>query len=1283
MSINFGELGSFNKILDLYLKENGGYVEVEEVYYKEEGSWVKVYPGEEVGGGKTVDPLILWSLRENKSGTDDLTDAARPMNLQAAFVSNGVDLSWEVFNPDIVEKYEIHRADDPEGSYSKIGESTSKQFVDTSIPEGEYKFYKARSVLKSDGSFSEFSKPEYGHLVNIEIDSTDISYTSPALTTVEGNLTSFGQVEIAQPTARWKESSATNYQEKKSGNPKANGSGSISADLKVKYSSAPTSSLYIDDPSVNDGNDAGSFDKIVSNGNYIVSKTEQAIRLWDLSFNLKDTITYPDETSDPGSNAIKDVAIRDDGFIGIAKRNDAGDSNAIELYEIGSNENLTSILEDPRPGGFSESNYAYSVTFRQSNGVMAVGNVNGEIYYYDSSADEVERRDYSSTSSNLNEFYGLGYREYDGMLYALRRQSGTRDSLLIIDSSRNVYKETLGSSIAVADWNNFDGPNAGYLVGMDNATEKFHVWDDTLTKVGEYEVNSSAYSDRYPTSIQWRPDGGLLFTFDNAGFSAIHDSGFNLIQRAFSQNKADGSTDSKPITGGLVLQNNKIFVSYDFDASDSPLVNSDLRMLSSFETGPELIYETDYDVTLGLKNDGTFYPASTDNTFDTNIPIGSDTPPSNVTFENFEVEASQEKKTIDLSWAVSEGRVPDSYNVYRAGTQNGNYTQIANVPDGNSYSDSPGIGEYFYFVRVVESGNEHNQSSTKSAELRVANDMYFLDRSGASFDSYARQFRLTDVWNLDKVSYTQELNLDYAVDADAGFNMPPSTASTNNSLVSAQSFSFKADGTRLFVLRDSEAKNAGVWQITLTDPYQLSSWERGTSEFFDVESQLSFPNGMHFKPDGNKVFVSERDTMEIYEYQVGTSWDITTASFVQNVALDDPNQSGETLSGEIEFKPDGSKIFVTLDSGDVAEFALSTAWDITTASFQNKVSVSDGCDGIYFTGDGSRFYTLTPIGTVTENLMKTNWDVTSRVSMNSAEYLNTNNEEQVDLYFLPPEDGFDVPQNVQTSGDFTNGEITISWNTNSSSNIDHYNVYSADSSGGSFTQINSSNVNDNYFVDPNVTEGNDYFYKVSSVVNGSETQLSSEAVGNITPPTVFYDGFENDLSKWSTHYEFERKTDVAYAGSYSAGRDENYYGDPDDAVASIPPTQVDEISWYWQEDASQYGSSLSLYNSNGNRELAAGTQNPEWVFWDDTGYDEIIYNPGVYDTWMYIELSNFDWVNGTYEYYYENTNSGHVETGTRSMNHGVDVSEIWLGVRPDGNNDPLYCRWDEIEVLKF
>lgn len=261
-------------------------------------------------------------------------------------------------------------------------------------------------------------------------------------------------------------------------------------------------------------------------------------------------------------------------------------------------------------------------------------------------------------------------------------------------------------------------------------------------------------------------------------------------------------------------------------------------------------------------------------------------------------------------------------------------------------------------------------------------------------------------------------------------------------------------------------------------------------------------------------------------------------------------------------------------------------------------------------------------------------------------------------------------------------EIELTWEA-TDPDINHYNVYRSTTSGSGFSKINTSNISSKSYIDDSVSEGETYYYKASSVdSSGNESDLSDEiSVVAKDVITVFSEGFESDLSNWNANNNFERKTDAVYAGSYSGGKDAGDYAGPDEAVASISPTQINEISWYWREESSQYGSSISLYNSNGDRELAAGTENPEWTFWDDTGQDDIIYSTGVYETWMYIRLHNFDWANGTYDYYYENTNSGHVETGTRSMNHGVDVSEIWLGTRPNDTSGPLYCRWDEIEVL--
>jgi hypothetical protein len=79
---------------------------------------------------------------------------------------------------------------------------------------------------------------------------------------------------------------------------------------------------------------------------------------------------------------------------------------------------------------------------------------------------------------------------------------------------------------------------------------------------------------------------------------------------------------------------------------------------------------------------------------------------------------------------------------------------------------------------------------------------------------------------------------------------------------------------------------------------------------------------------------------DVNEYDLSTAWDITTASYLQNfsVATQETNPQG------LFFKPDGTKMYVIGSSGDdVNEYDLSTAWDISTASYLQNFSVA--CSG--------------------------------------------------------------------------------------------------------------------------------------------------------------------------------------------------------------------------------------------------------------------------------------------------------------------------------------------------
>jgi hypothetical protein len=213
------------------------------------------------------------------------------------------------------------------------------------------------------------------------------------------------------------------------------------------------------------------------------------------------------------------------------------------------------------------------------------------------------------------------------------------------------------------------------------------------------------------------------------------------------------------------------------------------------------------------------------------------------------------------------------------------------------------------------------------------------------------------------------------------------------------------------------------------------------------------------------------------------------------------------------------------------------------------------------------------------------------------------------------------------------------------------------------------------YVDNNYDEALGHTYKAKVIdVAGQASPFSS-----VVKPGIIQD-FEADLSDWTVNESnFEIKTDRVYAGAQSAGMNETSMSNTLAAELAIGINQPSYIGWYWSEDTNQYGSATHLINSNGNLELAIGTENPQWNMWDGTGMNQEIYGGDGYDRWIHVEITAFDWTNGTYDYRIEDMQSGHVETGTRNLKNGVDIAKIGLGDKP-GNSNRLYTWWDNIKI---
>jgi len=124
-----------------------------------------------------------------------------------------------------------------------------------------------------------------------------------------------------------------------------------------------------------------------------------------------------------------------------------------------------------------------------------------------------------------------------------------------------------------------------------------------------------------------------------------------------------------------------------------------------------------------------------------------------------------------------------------------------------------------------------------------------------------------------------------------------------------------------------------------------------------VASQETVPNNIGFNDDGTSMYIIGSVTDAIYQYTLSTAWDLSTASYASKSL----SISGETTPRDFTFNNDGTKIYYVGSGTDtVYQYSLSTAYDISTASTDNKSlyvgSQAGTPTGIEFKSDGTKLY---------------------------------------------------------------------------------------------------------------------------------------------------------------------------------------------------------------------------------------------------------------------------------------------------------------------------------------
>lgn len=398
--------------------------------------------------------------------------------------------------------------------------------------------------------------------------------------------------------------------------------------------------------------------------------------------------------------------------------------------------------------------------------------------------------------------------------------------------------------------------------------------------------------------------------------------------------------------------------------------------------------------------------------------------------------------------------------------------------------------------------------------------MYVLGNSGDDINQYA----LSTAWNVSTASFTKVSSPSfliwygtdfprgiyikpdgtqlYMVSGGSVFQNPMSSAWNIASLVpglyvNAQEatptgVAFKSDGTKMYVVGTS---NDTVYQYSLSTAWDVlaASYD---SVSFSVAGQETEPRGITFKSDGTKMYIIGSTGDDVNEYALSVAWDISTASFTTNFSV--ATQTG-AVPQKVQFKSDGTKMFVLSETnGAIYEYALSSAWDVSTASYSSalvRVTSSFGetaCTGFAFSDDGTQIFV---IGQTRDLIITIELATAWTLSTAKIDQFFVGDQETVPNGITFKTDGTKMYVIGSTGDDVNEYDLSTAWNVYTASYVQNFSV--ATQTGTIPQKVEFSSDGTKMLV-ASQTNNSVYLYNLSSAWNISTASYSGTSYNTRT-----------------------------------------------------------------------------------------------------------------------------------------------------------------------------------------
>ena len=197
-------------------------------------------------------------------------------------------------------------------------------------------------------------------------------------------------------------------------------------------------------------------------------------------------------------------------------------------------------------------------------------------------------------------------------------------------------------------------------------------------------------------------------------------------------------------------------------------------------------------------------------------------------------------------------------------------------------------------------------------------------------------------------------------------------------------------GTFNFRLLASDGINsaATTTSLTLEFPFVITGSQSQLSDFLSIGSGQANPRDFAISPDGTKLFVVGDDNDRVAQFTLSTAFDLTSGSY-DSVYFD--TTAKETNPRVTKFSNDGLKMFVAGFASDkVHQYSLSSAFDLSstpTFVYSLTPSASNNPDAMCFNEDGTRFFLLQAGNdTIYQYNLSTAFDLSTAVYSNLSFY---------------------------------------------------------------------------------------------------------------------------------------------------------------------------------------------------------------------------------------------------------------------------------------------------------